>query len=55
MDLGERCNLPQRVRDNTDSVGILTGFSVGMGWVWGIEIYPHGGLANKWAPGRGQR
>jgi len=25
-----------------DSVGIPTGFSVGMGWVWGLKFNPHG-------------
>ena len=25
-----------------DSVGIPTGFSVGMGWVWGLKSNPHG-------------
>ena len=25
-----------------DSVGIPTGFSVGMGWVWALKFNPHG-------------
>jgi len=25
-----------------DFVGIPTGFSVGMGWVWGFKLNPHG-------------
>jgi len=25
-----------------NSVGIPTGFSVGMGWVWGLKSNPHG-------------
>jgi len=29
-----------------DSVGIPTGFSVGMGWVWALKFNPHG------SPGR---
>jgi len=25
-----------------DSAGISTGFSVGMGWAWGLKSNPHG-------------
>ena len=28
-----------------DSVGIPTGFSVGMGWVWGLKSNPNGSPA----------
>jgi len=27
---------------SVDSMGIPTGFSVGMGWVWGLKSNPHG-------------
>jgi len=27
-------------------VGIPTGFSVGMGWVWALKFNPHGSPAN---------
>jgi len=30
-----------------DSVGIPTGFSVGMGWVWALKFNPHGSPANR--------
>ena len=30
-----------------DSVGIPTGFSVGMGWVWGLKFNPHGSPAKS--------
>jgi len=44
-----------------DSVGIPTGFSVGMGWVWALTFNPHGSpdyyvckssaSADLWGPG----
>jgi len=30
------------ISSHSDSVGIPTGFSVGMGWVWALTFNPHG-------------
>jgi len=37
-------------RDSVDSVGIPTGFSVGMVWVWALKFHPHGSPGNYACP-----